>query len=324
MLKRRLKEPFGKAGLTVAILALVMALVGGAYAAGGLTKSQEKQVTKIAKKYAGKPGATGATGATGPAGTNGTNGKDGTNGTNGANGTGAEAISFSGALHGCTEGGIEVKSASATTFLCNGAKGTNGTNGKTLLNGTGAPSNATGTEGDFYLDTAASKLYGPKGASTWPGSGTSLVGPPGPEGVCATSSCHLPTNVTEKGTWSISQFVEKGFSEGGFEFIEAPISFNIPLAAGLDENHVHFIMPAETPPTGCTGTVTNPGATSGNLCVFAQEIGPTFFSNSISVTKQLGVAGEFEPGANPFGGVIRSVAENKGQFLGAGSWAVTG
>jgi hypothetical protein len=85
-MKRRLKEPFGKAGLTVAILALVMAMVGGAYAAGGLTKSQEKQVTKIAKKYAGKPGATGPTGAAGSAGPAGSAGKNGTNGTNGTNG----------------------------------------------------------------------------------------------------------------------------------------------------------------------------------------------------------------------------------------------
>jgi hypothetical protein len=79
----RLREPFGKAGLTVAILALVMALIGGAYAAGGLTKSQEKQVTKIAKKFAGKPGAPGAAGANG---TNGTNGKDGAPGKEGSEG----------------------------------------------------------------------------------------------------------------------------------------------------------------------------------------------------------------------------------------------
>jgi hypothetical protein len=83
--KRR--EPFGKAGLTVAVIALVMALVGGAYAAGGLTKSQEKQVTKIAKKYAGKPGAPGATGPAGPAGSAGAAGKNGTNGTNGKDGS---------------------------------------------------------------------------------------------------------------------------------------------------------------------------------------------------------------------------------------------
>ncbi len=85
-MKRRLTEPFGKAGLTVAILALVMALVGGAYAAGGLTKSQEKQVTKIAKKYAGKPGATGATGPAGGAGPAGPAGAAGKNGQNGAPG----------------------------------------------------------------------------------------------------------------------------------------------------------------------------------------------------------------------------------------------
>jgi hypothetical protein len=86
MLQHRLKEPFGKAGLTVAILALVFALVGGAYAAGGLTKSQEKQVTKIAKKYAGKPGATGPAGPAGSNGTNGTNGKDGAPGAKGEQG----------------------------------------------------------------------------------------------------------------------------------------------------------------------------------------------------------------------------------------------
>jgi hypothetical protein len=73
-------EPFGKAGLTVAICALVLALVGGAYAAGGLTKSQEKQVTKIAKKYAGKPGASGPAGANGTNGTNGAPGKEGPQG----------------------------------------------------------------------------------------------------------------------------------------------------------------------------------------------------------------------------------------------------
>jgi collagen triple helix repeat protein len=92
---RSLKEPFGKAGLTVAVLALVLAMVGGAYAAGGLTNSQEKQVTKIAKKYAGKPGAAGAQGTPGapgapgkegPQGKQGEAGKDGTNGTDGTTG----------------------------------------------------------------------------------------------------------------------------------------------------------------------------------------------------------------------------------------------
>jgi hypothetical protein len=87
---RAIREPFGKAGLTVAILALVFAMVGGAYAAsGGLTGKQKKEVEKIAKKYAGKTGPAGSQGPAGPAGAKGdtgTNGKDGTNGTNGKEG----------------------------------------------------------------------------------------------------------------------------------------------------------------------------------------------------------------------------------------------
>jgi hypothetical protein len=34
--------------------------------------------------------------------------------------------------------------------------------------------------GDFYLDTSAWVIYGPKASGAWPGSGTSLVGPAGP------------------------------------------------------------------------------------------------------------------------------------------------
>jgi hypothetical protein len=90
--KRR--EPFGKAGLTVAIFALVLAMVGGAWAAVGLNSKQKKEVTKIAKKYAGKPGTPGTNGTNGSPGTNGTNGAPGSPGTNGntvLNGTGAPA-----------------------------------------------------------------------------------------------------------------------------------------------------------------------------------------------------------------------------------------
>lgn len=59
-----------------------------------------------------------------------------------------------------------------------GGSGTPGADGKTILNGTSAPSNSLGTNGDFYIDTAAVKLYGPKAAGAWP-AGTSLVGADG-------------------------------------------------------------------------------------------------------------------------------------------------
>ncbi|HSH67964.1 MAG TPA: hypothetical protein VLB84_19660, partial [Bacteroidia bacterium] len=39
---------------------------------------------------------------------------------------------------------------------------TPGVDGKTILNGAVDPVGATGTDGDFYLNTATNKLYGPK------------------------------------------------------------------------------------------------------------------------------------------------------------------
>ena len=79
-MKRRLKEPFGKAGLTIAILALVLAMVGGAYAASGLNSKQKKEVKSIAKSFQG----TGPAGAQGAAGANGKDGAQGPKGDTGA------------------------------------------------------------------------------------------------------------------------------------------------------------------------------------------------------------------------------------------------
>jgi hypothetical protein len=156
----RLREPFGKAGLTVAIIALVMALVGGAYAAGGLTKSQEKQVTKIAKKYAGKPGAPGGAGANGKDGTNGTNGKDGTAGAAGQDGTDGKSVAVS-AYSGeeCEEAegeeGAEFTDGTDIAYACNGQPGTEGS--PWTLGGTLPPS---ATETGVYGGPTASANLG--------------------------------------------------------------------------------------------------------------------------------------------------------------------
>ena len=49
-----------------------------------------------------------------------------------------------------------------------GAPGPAGANGTRVLNGGGAPSSTLGANGDFYVDTSAHALYGPK---TTPGGG---------------------------------------------------------------------------------------------------------------------------------------------------------
>tara|TARA_R100000808_G_scaffold5254_1_gene16132 strand:+ start:5043 stop:5759 length:717 start_codon:yes stop_codon:yes gene_type:complete len=63
----------------------------------------------------------------------------------------------------------------------------------TLLNGSGAPSSGTGIDGDFYLDTAANNIYGPKASGSWP-SGTSIVGPTGSTGATGATG---PTSISE-------------------------------------------------------------------------------------------------------------------------------
>lgn len=88
----RFKSRFGAAGIAVGMIALVMALVTGAYAAGGgLSGKQKREVKKIAKteaqKYAnsnpgpeGKPGPQGPKGESGAAGERGVEGPDGEKG----------------------------------------------------------------------------------------------------------------------------------------------------------------------------------------------------------------------------------------------------
>jgi hypothetical protein len=83
-----LHKHFGTAGVVTAVVALVAALGGTAIAAsGGLTATEKKEVKKIAKKFAGKPGPTGPQGERGPPGGNGKDGAPGREGKPGENGT---------------------------------------------------------------------------------------------------------------------------------------------------------------------------------------------------------------------------------------------
>ena len=136
---RAIREPFGKAGLAVAMIALIAALGGSAIAAkGALTGKQKKEVEKIAKKYAGKPGAAGATGPAGPAGgkgdagSSGANGTDGAPGANGAAGTNGKSVvseaEGTGTSHCGGRGGSSFHQEGSTTkvYACNGESGSTG------------------------------------------------------------------------------------------------------------------------------------------------------------------------------------------------------
>jgi hypothetical protein len=168
--KRRLREPFGKAGLTVAVIALVFAMLGGAYAATGLNSKQKKEVKKIAKSFQG----TGPAGAAGPAGAKGDTGAAGSNGQNGAPGKDGQGVTANPLAPGegpegeeCEEGGVELISVSGVDVVCNGEEGAQGAQGATGAQGPeGSPWTAGGTlpggsteTGSFY--TITTKAVGP-------------------------------------------------------------------------------------------------------------------------------------------------------------------
>ena len=144
----------------------------------------------------GAPGAPGAQGPAGPAGPQGPIGPQGPAGADGktvlngaiapAAGVGTngdfyidttESKIYGPKAGGAWPAGVSLKGAQGSQ----GTPGTNGTNGKTVLNGTVAPVSGTGTEGDFYINTTESKIYGPKVGTNW-GSGTSLKGAQGTPG----------------------------------------------------------------------------------------------------------------------------------------------
>ncbi len=138
------------------------------------------------KGATGDPGPAGATGATGATGAQGPQGEKGDQGDPGATGaTGAQ-----------------------------GDPGAKGEPGTSILNGCEPPGPGTGNDGDFYIDTATSMLYGPKASGAWPTPGTSIVGPAGatgpagPEGPQGPQGPQGPTGGTVpacSAQWSSSQ-----------------------------------------------------------------------------------------------------------------------
>ena len=200
---KRLKEPFGKAGLIVALFALVFALVGGAYAASGGNplasaskskhnkKSKSKRGPRGKQGKPGKNGADGAPGAQGPAGPQGlpgANGNDGQNGNDGNDGTngndGKSVIVANEFPAGCPEeNGVayEIEGSSEENVVCDGETGFTETlpTGKTE---TGVFSGALGAAGSVSVPVSFNIPLANAPASVYvkPGEDKSASGCPKP------------------------------------------------------------------------------------------------------------------------------------------------
>ena len=76
-----------------------------------------------------------------------------------------------------------------------GPAGANGTNGTVIRYGTGVPTSSTAAnDGDFYLNTTAATLYGPRANGSFPYSYVSLVGPTGANGALIDTGNGAPTS----------------------------------------------------------------------------------------------------------------------------------
>lgn len=113
---KRLRRQLSPTAFTLSVIAIVLALAGGAIAASGaLTGKQKKEVKKIAKQFAGKPGAEGPRGPEGQQGAKGEPGAKGDPGTPGEPGTpGTDGTDGEDGL--CSEANPECVAPSGATF----------------------------------------------------------------------------------------------------------------------------------------------------------------------------------------------------------------
>jgi hypothetical protein len=197
-----------------------------------------------------------------------------------------------------------------------GATGAAGAQGATGPAGPAGPSGAAGAKGE----NGASGAQGVEGKEGKAGAnGTN--GTNGKPGSPWTAGGTLPPGSTETGAWNI---ISGSGNEGSGLRSFTTISFPIPLAAplGLAETAVVTVEEQEgkkTPPAACTGTVENPTAEAGHLCVYqSAEIppGPPITSWKLGLSSE----GYFAEGASTAGALL-GVAENEQD---QGTWAVTG
>jgi Collagen triple helix repeat (20 copies) len=182
----------------------------------------------------------------------------------------------------------------------NGAQGATGATGATgpggpAGTGSAGPAGPTGATGETGAkgETGKEGKEGKEGKAGAPGA-KGETGPQGP----------LQSGKSEFGAW--------GFTTHDEGFVYQTFSFPLPLTEPLPEANIHLIEPNTSGGTACPGTVEDPKAAPGNLCIYAKKLDASLFGT--------GAAG---PGG-AFAGFF-APTENKGGFglVDEGTWAVT-
>lgn len=165
-----------------------------------------------------------------------------------------------------------------------GLQGSTGPRGNTVLHGTGAPTMSVGLLGDFFIDTAAMNLYGPKSTTSW-GTPKTLVGPRGPQGIQGIQGIQGPAgtvaNIPYGGSGSSTQVARADHNhDNTLETIVASTQAyggkTVPAGSKLirqmgtyagntDGGGVIFVPFPMGFPNGVITILVSPGAASGGL-----------------------------------------------------------
>lgn len=281
----KVRERLGSAGLAVAIVALIVALSGGAYAATatnsakkpakGLTKAQVMALIKA------NPGPQGPQGLPGPSGGAGAKGDLGTPGSQGNKGDTGTSITL-------TPIGL-----GGPTSKCEGLGGA-------TLKENAAP----GAEKDIC--TGKKGIQGDKGD---PGDPWSVGGV-------------LPPGESETGAWAFTAADDDVEIAVPISF---PIPLlGEPNEEALEADDVHFQSEGDFS-TECPlpGSVTEPKAPVGKLCIFYNSFGGAPVNATFTRISKLNLFEE--PGASNSGAILQFAFSGAGGELahGNGSWAVT-
>jgi Collagen triple helix repeat (20 copies) len=277
----------------VAIVALVFAMTGGAFAVtskGGVSnatavaaKKKAKSKAKVLRGPAGPRGAVGPAGPQGPAGPAGPAGPKGENGAGGAAGKNGESVTSTEVKVGeavCSKlGGSKFSVAGKETFACNGKEGKEG---------------KEGVPGAIHPGVT------------------------------------LPAEASEYGQWSLHA-TAAGFERLPPVAVSFPVPLAAPLSPPDGTEVGVYIRPEEgegEPQENttvfkeqhlCAGTVEHPSAAPGHFCLFVAEAsGPLVGVSVMDIQK---IALSFGVGRDGAG--LAAVASKAGVVSARGSWAVT-
>jgi len=281
-----LRNRFGIPGV-ISVIALVFAMLGGAYAANDSSSGDSKASASAKAKKGprgprgpkGPAGPAGPQGPAGPAGAKGDTGAPGANGANGKDGTSvANTVEPKGA--NCADGGTKLV-GTVTTYVCNGKAGNAGPEG--------SPWTLGGTLPPKAMETGTWAIHGEYPA----------FGP-----VVAPISFTIPLSEADVATISKKEGTESPFVHP----------------------NIHTLAVGEGETADCPGVALRPEAAPGNLCIYITKATnySTFAGPPVGSFDLKEAAGVFAAqGVGSSGAAIVGFAASEGLVEGLGSWAVT-